>query len=68
MSDQAVGTEPRPGIVTGSAPRLPPARLGVAVVADLVSAIVTGELSPGDVLPPEGVLSSNFGVSRTVIR
>ena len=68
MSDQAVGAEPRPGIVTGSAPRLPPARLGVAVVADLVSAIVTGELSPGDVLPPEGVLSSNFGVSRTVIR
>ncbi|MEO5920490.1 MAG: FadR/GntR family transcriptional regulator [Pseudolysinimonas sp.] len=68
MSDQALGADTRPGIVTGSAPRLPPARLGVAVVADLVSAIVTGELRPGDVLPPEGVLSTNFGVSRTVIR
>ncbi len=68
MSDQALGAAPRPGIVTGSAPRLPPARLGVAVVTDLVSAIVTGELQPGDVLPPEGDLSDNFGVSRTVIR
>ncbi len=68
MSDQALGADTRPGIVTGSAPRLPPARLGVAVVADLVSAIVTGELKPGDILPPEGVLSTNFGVSRTVIR
>jgi DNA-binding FadR family transcriptional regulator len=68
MSDQALGAAPRPGIVTGSAPRLPPARLGVAVVTDLVSAIVTGELQPGDVLPPEADLSSNFGVSRTVIR
>ena len=42
--------------MTGSAPRLPPARLGVAVVTDLVSAIVTGELQPGDVLPPEAAL------------
>jgi len=68
MSDNALGADTRSGIVTGSTPRLPPARLGVAVVADLVSAIVTGELRPGDVLPPEGVLSTNFGVSRTVIR
>ncbi|NEM91032.1 FadR/GntR family transcriptional regulator [Galbitalea soli] len=49
-------------------PRAPAARLGVAVVHDLVSAIVTGEVQPGQSLPPEGVLSQQFGVSRTVIR
>lgn len=55
-------------VLAGSAMRTPPARLGVAVVTDLVGAIVTGELQPGDVLPPEGTLSQQFGVSRTVIR
>lgn len=49
-------------------PRTPAARLGVAVVHDLVASIVTGEVAPGDSLPPEGVLSQHFGVSRTVIR
>jgi len=49
-------------------PRTPAARLGVAVVHDLVAAVVTGEVSAGEVLPPEGILSQNFGVSRTVIR
>ena len=49
-------------------PRTPAARLGVAVVQDLVTAIVTGAVEPGDSLPPEGVLSQQFGVSRTVIR
>ena len=48
--------------------RVRAARLGVAVVGDLVSAIVTGEVAPGDVLPPEGTLSQQFAVSRTVIR
>lgn len=48
--------------------RTPAARLGVAVVHDLVSAIVTGEVAPGDTLPPEGDLAAHFGVSRTVIR
>jgi DNA-binding FadR family transcriptional regulator len=48
--------------------RTPAARLGVAVVHDLVSAIVTGEVAPGESLPPEGTLSAHFGVSRTVIR
>jgi DNA-binding FadR family transcriptional regulator len=48
--------------------RTPAARLGVAVVHDLVSAIVTGEVAPGDSLPPEGTLSAHFGVSRTVVR
>ncbi len=55
-------------LLNGSSLRLPPARLGVAVVADLVAAIITGELQPGDALPPEGTLSQRFGVSRTVIR
>jgi DNA-binding FadR family transcriptional regulator len=48
--------------------RLPAARLGVAVVAELVELIVTGQLKEGDVLPPEGPLSEHFGVSRTVLR
>jgi DNA-binding FadR family transcriptional regulator len=45
-----------------------PAKLGVAVVEGLVNVIVSGELSPGDSLPPELPLSQQFGVSRTVIR
>jgi len=30
--------------------------------------IISGELSPGDVLPKEDTLSEQYGVSRTVIR
>lgn len=48
--------------------RTPPARLGVAVVHDLVTAIVNGEVPPGQTLPPEEKLAQHFGVSRTVIR
>ncbi len=48
--------------------RLPAARLGIAVVRDLVAAIVTGEVAPGGILPPEATLGQQFGVSRTVIR
>jgi DNA-binding FadR family transcriptional regulator len=48
--------------------RAPTPMLGVAVVDDLVDAIVSGRLEPGDSLPPEGPLSEQFGVSRTVIR
>ena len=48
--------------------RLPAGRLGVAVVAELVELIVTGQLKEGDLLPPEGPLSEHFGVSRTVLR
>lgn len=55
-------------VLAPSAARLPAARLGVAVVRDLVTAVVTGEVSPGDALPTETVLSQQFGVSRTVIR
>lgn len=43
-------------------------RLGVTVVADLVDAIVRGDLPSGTSLPPEAVLCEQFGVSRTVIR
>jgi DNA-binding FadR family transcriptional regulator len=48
--------------------RAPAARLGVAVVRELVDVIVTGVLNPGDLLPPELPLTAQFGVSRTVIR
>ena len=48
--------------------RTPMPMLGVAVVEELVDAIVSGRLGPGDLLPPEGPLSEQFGVSRTVIR
>jgi DNA-binding FadR family transcriptional regulator len=64
--------EPGPGPEHGServlARRVPQARLGVVVVADLVEAIVTGQVKPGELLPPEGPLAEQFGVSRTVIR
>src|SRR3954452_1477223 len=67
MSEALAATAGSPllGAVTG---RTPSARLGVAVVHDLVTAIVTGEVAPGDSLPPEQGLSQHFGVSRTVIR
>jgi DNA-binding FadR family transcriptional regulator len=48
--------------------RKPTPMLGVAVVEDLVDAIVSGRIEPGELLPPEGPLSEQFGVSRTVIR
>jgi GntR family transcriptional regulator, galactonate operon transcriptional repressor len=60
-------SQPQP-IFGQTQPRVPAARLGVAVVHDLVAAIVTGEVPAGQTLPPEGVLSQTFGVSRTVIR
>lgn len=48
--------------------RVRAANLGVAVVRDLVKAIVVHIVAPGDVLPPERILSQQFAVSRTVIR
>ena len=59
--------------VEGSTPglgarRAPAARLGVGVVHDLVTAIVTGTVAPGELLPTETELCEHFGVSRTVIR
>jgi DNA-binding FadR family transcriptional regulator len=50
------------------APRRPAARLGVAVVQELVTSIITGDVAAGDPLPPEAVLADRFAVSRTVIR
>ncbi len=55
-------------ILGDGAARVPAARLGTAVVRDLVAAIVTGEVAPGGILPPEAILGRQFGVSRTVIR
>ena len=66
MSDAGAGSLPEHPVVLAA--RLPPARLGVAVVSDLVEAIVTGQVQPGQLIPPEGPLAEQFGVSRTVIR
>lgn len=61
----AAESKPTMGLI----PRhLPAGRLGVAVVAELVDLIVTGQLTEGELLPPEGPLSEHFGVSRTVLR
>ena len=54
--------------ILGDSARTPAKRLGVVVVHDLVAAIVTGEVKPGELLPTESELSNLFGVSRTVIR
>ncbi len=59
---------PRVGAPPSSARRAPTARLGVAVVQGLVESIVTGDIPPRGVLPPEDKLSERFAVSRTVIR
>lgn len=55
-------------LIPSIAVREPAGRLGVLVVRDLVEAIVTGRVAPGALLPPEAPLSTQFGVSRTVIR
>lgn len=38
------------------------------VSQQIEQAILSGELKPGDMLPPERVMGKQFGVSRTVIR
>jgi GntR family transcriptional repressor for pyruvate dehydrogenase complex len=43
-------------------------RLSEQVVNQLQTAVIRGELSPGDRLPPERELAESLGVSRTVIR
>lgn len=57
-----------PGDPKLGARRGPAERLGVGVVHDLVTAIVTGSVQPGELLPKEAELCDHFGVSRTVIR
>ena len=68
-SSPETGPDRAAGAILGADSRRgPSARLGVGVVHDLVSAIVTQEVRPGDLLPTESVLCDHFGVSRTVIR
>ncbi len=38
------------------------------VISGISDAVVSGELAPGDRLPPERELAGQFGVSRTVVR
>lgn len=45
-----------------------PARLATVVVEELAARIIGGELPEGSVLPTEGILGAEFGVSRTVLR
>lgn len=49
-------------------PRAPIDRIGATVLGELVQSIVSGEISPDEILPSESELSTQFGVSRTVIR
>ena len=42
--------------------------LSEKIIAQISDALVSGELKPGDRLPPERELAEQFGVSRTVIR
>jgi GntR family transcriptional repressor for pyruvate dehydrogenase complex len=43
-------------------------RLFRQVVQQIEARIIEGSLKPGDMLPPERVMTEQFGVSRTVIR
>jgi DNA-binding FadR family transcriptional regulator len=45
-----------------------PARLAVAVVSDLIDAVVSGRIAVGQALPGEQALCDEFEVSRIVIR
>jgi len=46
----------------------PPTGIHAGVVQGLGRRIVRGELAPGDILPEQGELSRQLGVSRTVVR
>lgn len=65
MTEHALGTRSR---IQSIGDRVPAQRLGVAVVEALVNVIVSGEVLPGETLPPELPLCQQFGVSRTVLR
>jgi GntR family transcriptional repressor for pyruvate dehydrogenase complex len=52
----------------GLAPIARSARLADTVADRIAERILTGEVTPGDTLPPERELCREFGVSRTVIR
>src|SRR6476620_5248881 len=70
ITENLVTTAAAPGqrIFGDSVVSVRAAHLGVAVVRDLVQAIVTGSVARGEILPPEATLSQQFAVSRTVIR
>jgi DNA-binding FadR family transcriptional regulator len=68
MTEESSLTQAAAPALRSSTPRAPAARLGVAVVHDLVEAIVKGDVEPGSALPPEERLAQHFAVSRTVIR
>ena len=38
------------------------------IAAEIMERVTSGELAPGDRLPPESVLAESFGVSRNVVR
>ena len=49
--------------------RIPDNRaLSERITSQISDAIISGELKPGDRLPPERELAEQFGVSRTVVR
>jgi GntR family transcriptional regulator, transcriptional repressor for pyruvate dehydrogenase complex len=48
--------------------KLRPRNLSDDVVDQIISAILTGKLNPGDRLPAERALSAMFGVARQVVR
>ncbi|QOR70405.1 FadR family transcriptional regulator [Ruania alkalisoli] len=48
--------------------RRPIERIGATVLREFVQAIVSGEYAAGQILPTEAELTTEFGVSRTVIR
>lgn len=53
---------------TGSRRVVRPQRFGDVVAEALVRSLARGDLQPGDRLPPEPQLQTDFGVSRTVLR
>jgi GntR family transcriptional repressor for pyruvate dehydrogenase complex len=59
-----------PGHADGDASFRPVPRVHAAdpIFEQLASAILRGDLTPGDPLPPERVLAEQFGVSRIVLR
>src|SRR5579872_502849 len=74
MSD-SVPTQQLPQPVTGDAATWAiaslvarPARLSAIVISELIDRIVSGEYSPGSLLPPEPALCQLFDVSRSVVR
>lgn len=58
----------RPAARDGAFPRIRRSHAADTIFEQLASAILRGDLAPGDLLPPERVLGEQFGVSRIVLR